>query len=515
MAAAAFAVSAHAQTRQVTILHTNDGHGRYAGFAVSPGDATAQTGDPGRSPTGFARAGRVGGFAVLATAVEQIRRARGPDNVLLLNAGDTFSDDLLGNLTEGEAVMRLMRAVGFQFMALGNHDFDYGTARTRELERIGGFPLRGANVIDTETGAPFLGDPTRVVTVGDVRIGLLALGYHNTDQTGNKKNTASLRFTSGIEAAQEQVPRLRRAADVVVVVSHQGTAVDEVLAQQVPGIDVIIAGHSHDEISPPRRIGSTWLAQALSDTAALGELTLTVQDGRLTEVRGASHTLWHDQYPPDARIAGLVEALRASHRDRLDEVIAVAAERIGRQYKSESPFDVLVGEMLREETGAEVAFLPGVGYGVSLEAGPITREALYTLVPHPNEIVTLTLTGAQILSALEQSATNQRPENPLDRVGGLLQTAGMRWTVDLRRPPGTRIRNVRVGDRPLEPTRTYRAVTHSGMLQGLHRYRAFGEASEVRRLDRRLNEVVEARMRVSGTVRPPALGNITLIKDPE
>lgn len=163
------------RTRMVTILHTNDFHGRHAAFEVAPGDATAQTGDHGRDHVEFDRAGRIGGFPGLATAIAERRRALGRDNVLLVDGGDTFSDDLLGNLTKGEAMIRLMNAVGYQFMALGNHDFDYGFERTRELARIARFPMRGANIVEHAAGAPVFGDPTLVKTVRGVKIGLLAL----------------------------------------------------------------------------------------------------------------------------------------------------------------------------------------------------------------------------------------------------------------------------------------------------------------------------------------------------
>ncbi len=85
------------------------------------------------------------------------RRRHGADRVLLLHAGDTFSDDLLGNLTRGVATVRLMNALGFDAMALGNHDFDYGLERTRELQAIARFPMRGANVIEEASGGPVPG----------------------------------------------------------------------------------------------------------------------------------------------------------------------------------------------------------------------------------------------------------------------------------------------------------------------------------------------------------------------
>ena len=155
---------------------------------------------------------------------------------------------------------------------------------------------------------------------------------------------------------------------MTVVLSHQGSAVDRVLARSVPGIDVIVGGHSHDRIAPPERIGQTWLVQAMSDVAALGELTLTLgADGRIERVDGQVHTLWHDRWPPDPTIAARVASLREPHRAQLEQTLAQASARIDRQYRSPSPFDILVGDLLRAHTGAEVALLPGVGYGVSLE----------------------------------------------------------------------------------------------------------------------------------------------------
>lgn len=494
-----------------TILHTNDIHGRHRPFAVSPGNATAQTGDAGRSPSSFERAGQVGGFAHLATAVQRVRQERGAGNVLLLDGGDTFSDDLLANLTKGAANIRLMNALGYQFMALGNHDFDYGTARTRELQQLARFPMRGANVLEKATGQPFLGEPTQVFTVGGLRVGVLALAYHNTAQTGNPDNTQELTFGSGLEAARRYVPGLRARADVVVILSHQGTKVDELLAREVPGIDLIVGAHSHDRIAPPRHIGNVWVVQALSDAAVLGQLTVQVKDGKVTSVEGIAPTLWTTEYPAESKIAQLVDSLRAPHKAQLEAVLATATGRIGRQYKSASPFDQLAGELLREATGAELAFLPGVGYGVSLEPGPITREMLYTLLPHPSKVVTLELTGAQVLELLEQTATNQNPGNDLARVGGLLQSSGLDWTGDLNQPTGQRVRGVQVNGQPLNPQRRYRVVTHNGMLSGIHRYTTFAKGQNIQKLDKGVTEVVEAGMRRRSTVAPPTLARVQVV----
>lgn len=495
----------------ITIAHVNDTHGRHLPFPAAPGNATAQTGDPGREEASFGRRGLVGGYAALSTLVKTLRLRHGAGNVLLLHGGDAFADDLLGNLTRGEATIRLMNALGFQFMALGNHDFDYGAQRTRELQAIARFPMRAANV--TEAGTPFLGEPAQIFQVGPVRVAVLALGYHNTDETGSQDNVRGLAFGSGVAAARQWVPQLRSRADVVVVLSHQGSKVDRQLALAVPGIDVIVGAHSHDATFPPERVGTAWLVQALSDGAALGELTLTLgSDRRVTGVTGRMHTVWSDEIRADPAVTGLIERLRAPHRAQLDEVVATATERIGRRYKSESPFDVLAGELLREHTGADIAFLPGVGYGVSLEAGPVTREELAALLPHPTKAATVLLTGRQVLQVLEQSARNQQPEDPMDAVGGLVQTSGLRWTIDLNRPAGQRIRDVRVGAVAIDPARSYRVVTNESMLKGLHRYRAFAAGSEPRVLEQSVTQLVQAGLQRRGSVRAPQLGSVTLIK---
>lgn len=501
---------ASSAVRQITILHTNDMHGRHLPIRVEPGNATAQTGDPGRSKQSFDRAGKIGGFAHLASVVEAVRREKGANNVLLVDGGDTIGDDLLGNLTKGEAMIRLMNAVGYDLMALGNHDFDYRADRTAELQRIAQFPMRGANVLGPD-GKPFGGEPYLIKTIGGVRLAILTLGYHNTAKTGSPKNVEGLTFGNGIEAARRMVPQLRQLAELVVVLSHQGSKVDRELAKQVGGIDLIIGAHSHDEIAPPEQVNGVWLAQAMSDGTMLGQLTLSVTGGRLVGVEGRMIELWNDRVRPDPAVERLIGELRAPHRGRLEEVIATASARIGRRYKSESPFDTLAGDIMRERTGADISFLPGVGYGVTIEPGPITREQLYALLPHPSKLVTMTLTGRQVMQILEQSATNQKAGDPLKGVGGLIQTSGLAYTVNLNRPEGQRVSGVLVGSEPIDLGRSYKIVTNAGMREGIHNYVTFADGRDMVEHPNSVTEIVEDGFRRRGSVSLPALGRVRLI----
>ncbi len=427
--------------RSVTILHFNDTHGRHRPFAVAPGNATAQTGEPRRHEA-FDRAGFVGGYAALASAVAEARQRHGADRVLLLHGGDAFSDDLLGNLSGGEATIRCLNALGVDALALGNHDFDYGVRRTRQLQALARFPMRGANVLDEASGEPFLGEPVQRFERGGVRVGLLCLGYHNTPDTASAEHLRGLRFGSGIDAARRWLPALRATSDLVVVLSHQGSAVDRVLARSVPGIDLIVGAHSHDAISPPERVGDSWIVQALSDGAALGEVTVALDaGGRIERVDGRLHVLWADRWAADPGMAALVESLRAPHRAQLEAPLGRAAERIGRRYRAPSPFDVLVGELLIERTGAELALLPGVGYGVSLEPGVVTREALACAAAAPvagGDGAASRRRPARGARAERHQPAARRPDGPRRR-----PAADRRFALDARprragRPPGAR-----------------------------------------------------------------------------
>lgn len=494
---------------QLTILHTNDMHGRYRPIPIIKGSATSQTGDPGRAWDEFDKEGTAGGFPALTTAVKRIRRKRGVKNVLLVDGGDTFSDDLLGNLTRGEAVIRLMNSVGYQLMALGNHDYDFGSERTRELNEIANFPMRAANVIDVKTGQPFLGDPTVVFQAAGIRVGFLTLTYHNTGYTGNPKNYEGLKFKDGIKATRKYLPDLRKRSNLVIVLSHLGSAMDRVLAREVPEMDIIIGAHSHDRISD-ERIGNITIVQAVSDNSVLGEIVVSFNGTQISNVASRLHTLWVEKFPDDEEVARQVQALRAPYQETLEEVIAIAGEPIGRHYRSESPFDKLVCEIICATTGVEIAFMPGVGYGVTLQPGAITREALYTLIPHPAKLVTMRLTGKNILEILEQCATNQAPKDPRLIVGGLVQTAGLRWSVDFAQPSGNRVSGVYVRGEAIRKDKDYSIGTNAGMARGLHKYAAFTQGQDIVIHDIQINELVEKAFVKMGTVRQPKLGDITL-----
>jgi 5'-nucleotidase / UDP-sugar diphosphatase len=475
----------------ISILHTNDMHGSYMPFHAVTDNATAQTGDEGRELLlNFSKEAEIGGFAYLASAIKKVRQKKGVDKVILLDGGDTFSDDQLSNLTKGEVMIRLMNTVDYDMMALGNHDFDYGLDRTRELEELSNFPMRAANIEDNQTKQPIFGDPYIVLEKNGINVAILALGYRNTPKTGNPDNVKDLRFSLGQEAVQKYLPEMREKADIIVVLSHEGTAVDYKMAQEVEGIDVIIGAHSHDIIEPRKKFGNTYVVQAMSDAAVLGDTELIIEGNKLVDVKDNYHYLWHDEWEADQEAQAIINEMRQPHKGKLEEVVVQSKDVIGRQYKSESPFDRLVGNLMNEGYNGDVAIMPGVGYGISFTPGPITSERVYKLLPHPSRIVTLNMTGAQLRATMEQTATNLKPDDPMAVVGGLIQTAGIQYDLDFNKPVGQRVSNVRIGNQAINDARSYKVVTHNGLLTGLHNYTEIAKGQNINRTEKSLTEFI-------------------------
>ncbi len=507
-------LSQNRKEHQITILYTNDIHGNYLPFKTNTHNTTSQTGDAEREVLiEFPKTGEIGGMAVMARAIKEIRRDQGKENVLLLDAGDTFGDDQLANITRGEAIIQMMKLLEYDFMALGNHDFDYGRQRTKELQTLAGFPFGGANIIDKETGKTFLDHPFLIKEISGIKLAIIALGYHNSLLTGNKDNMQGLNFLPGDQVLKKHLPLLSAKTDIIIVLSHQGTAVDRLTAKKFDDIDLIIGGHSHDIISGPEKINGIYLVQALSDAAVLGEIKLQFQDHKLQYAHAKSHLLWTDKHQADSKIQALITSLRKPHLEELEEKITVAKETIGRQYKSESPFEKLTGNLLRDHFNAEIALLPGVGYGISL-SGTVTSEDIYRLLPHPSKIVTLNLTGKQIKSVLEQTATNQKPDEKQEVVGGLLQSSGVSYILDYSKPSGSRICDVQVNGKGLDLQRKYNVVTHSGMLNGLHSYDELRKGENIKKEGLRLNEFVIKKLRkLENISRPKNMGEVKIITE--
>ena len=193
-------------------------------------------------------------------------------------------------------------------------------------------------------------------------------------------------------------------------------------------------------------------------------------------------------------------------RDWLVRAQTLAGQE-ARKRDQESPVDSLFADIVREETRADVALLPGVGYGVAIPPGPITAAQLRQLVPHDGKVFTMQLAGAQLRDILEQSVENTFSDDPATRVGGMIQVAGIRFRFDPRRSHGRRVLEIATLSGDWDHGRKYLVATNSLLAQGGHNYREFLRAENVKQRQAQY-EMVKRWIKEHSPVRTPPLGRI-------
>jgi len=433
---------------RITILHVNDFHGR-----LLPAPA--------------------GGAARLAGVVKR-ERERNPEGTVLLSAGDMFQGTPVSNLFHGAPVLEILNALRFDAMALGNHEFDWGTGVLRKLLSGASFPFLSATAQDN-AGRPLPGAlPFVFLERKGVRVAVVGVTTPDTPYATRRDNVKDLVFLDPVSALPEVLRKVRsEGADAVVVLSHLGFDEDRRLAEAVPGIDAIIGGHSHTSVPRPVRAGGAVVAQAGSHGAWLGVLQLDVTPGGgpavyREEGSGLLPVSEAAEVSPDPEIERIVEGYRARLAGEFRKVVGKAAVDLVRDFRRESNLGNLLCDAMRAATGAEVAFLNAGGIRADLPKGEITLEQVYTVLPFENTLLAVDLTGERIASALERSATLE---------AGMLQVSGIEARVDLSRPAGSRVAEIRIGGAPLDPARKYRVALIDFLAAGGDRFDAFREGS--------------------------------------
>lgn len=483
-------------TETVTLLHTNDLHGHAESWEGWEGELEGKL---------------VGGLDRLATAVRRERAAAGPERTLLLDAGDTVSDTMLAAETRGRVVLEAMNAIGYDAMVVGNHDVDFTIDVLREHARLARFPLLAANLVTVPGDRPVV-RPYVIRSVGSVRVGILGLAYPNTPLTTARKNVEGVRFEDAVAAARRHVPEMRSSGvELLIVLSHLGLGADKALAERVGGIDVIVGGHSHNRMSEAERVGGTLIVQAGAHGSDLGRIDLTLENGRVVAHRRALVPVVG--FEPDPSVAAIIARHRRPLADRMAERIAVARGPIVRAQTiagtrseprdAQSPADSLFADAIRELTRADLAFLPGLGYGVAVGPGAVTASGLRNLLPHETPVWTMTLTGADVREVLEQAVENFSAEDPARRVGGVIQVSGLRFVYDRAAPRGQRVLEVVVAGKPLEDSARYTTAVNGLLAEGGHNYAAFARGEHRRRVGD-LYEMVRGWLAARGQVSAPS-----------
>lgn len=458
------------------------------------------------------------------------------NSVFLVDDGDMIQGGIAGTVTEGEMIIDLMNAVGYDLAIPGNHEFDYGIPRFLELTQKAEFPFICCNFKDLKTGERIF-DSYVIREIGGKKFGFVGV---TTPQTITSSTPAFFKDESGefvygfcqdtsgallYQTVQEAVDEVNeQGVDYTILVAHLGveesaspyTSVE--MIRNTTGIDIVLDGHSHTQI-PMEEVKNkdgekVILTQSGSHLEAIGKVTFD-QGGN---IHSELITDWDQKDPV---ITQDIADERAEVEDILSEKIATsdfefAAKENGTWLvrNNETNLGDFVADAYRYVTGAEIGFANGGSIRDNISAGDITYEKILQTTPFCGEVCCIRLKGQVIADALEYSVSFAP-----DMFGGFLQVSGITFDIDLDKNAQVkrdengmfvgfesderRVSNIMVGGEPLDPEREYTVggLKYNLVSQG-NGYTVF-DGAEVVELDRYIEDaeaLVEYMKTMNGTV---------------
>ncbi|MCG6944614.1 MAG: 5'-nucleotidase C-terminal domain-containing protein [Deltaproteobacteria bacterium] len=503
-----------AAVHHLVILHTNDTHGHPVKFFKYP-------------------APDVGGLAARATIVQ---RTRGQNkNVLVLDAGDINTGKPESNLFKARPDIEGFNYIGYDAMAIGNHEFDNAPEVLKEQMKLANFPFLSANVRTTQ--GELLTVPYIIKEFEGFKIAIFGVTTKETEFLAHPDNIRGLVFQDEVEVAKKLVPALRKQADAVIALAHLGIynsseLGSKRLASEVSGIDLIVDGHSHTKLDAPIVIThpesghKTLIVQAWKWGLILGRVDLFIQEKRVidykfeaipinlkeVEKRADGAVAYHvigEQIPEDPELVSLMKPYVDGARILLSKVVGQAEETFfynGVRKRETALGDLVADSMLwyTKYLGVDFALQNGGGIRADLPRGQITQGSLHEVLPFGNTVVVLTLDGATVQSLFDFIGSISRGQGAFPQV-----SAGVSITLNTLTK---KCEDIMINGEPLDPGRTYKVATNSYLaaggdayrmlLKALHRYDSSASLRDV---------VIEYIEHLGGTVKPRISGRINFI----
>ena len=451
------------------------------------------------------------GYAGLAMVRDAYKNAG--YHVLLVDNGDSIQGEPVGTMTTGEANIKLMNAVGYDIATMGNHEFDYGMDRFFELSKMANFPYISCNF---NKGGELQFAPYVIKEFDGVKIAFVGITTPKTLTSSTPKyfQDENGNFIYGFfedetgeglyNAVQKAVDDARaEGASIVIAMAHLGNEAEcspytyEDVIANTTGINALLDGHSHDtdHVEMRNKARETVLRQGCgTKLEGVGYLKIAAKNGAMK----AGVMMWNNDdfnatqlYQLDTDVTKAVAEATETLNAKLAEVVAktdveltindpVAVTEDGKAVRiirnAETNLGDLCADAYRYVSGADIAFVNGGGIRVSIKEGDITLNDILKVHPFGNALCVCEATGQQILDALEFGAKDVPGE-----FGGFLQVSGLTYEIHTSVPSSVkldekglfagvegeyRVKNVMVGDEPLDLEKIYTLASHNYMLQG-------------------------------------------------
>jgi 2',3'-cyclic-nucleotide 2'-phosphodiesterase (5'-nucleotidase family) len=402
--------------------------------------------------------------------------------LLLLDAGDVRTGAYCSDQQHSEPDFQFMEAMGYDAMTVGNHEFDVVFDHLVTQSKRVSFPFLSANIRLTQGELLF---PSHALFDRQgLRIAVIGLTPPETASISTRGGDSRVRFEDPFPALGRLVDELRGHVQVLVVLSHLGLEQDRRMAAQVPGIDVILGGHSHHALRSPQRVEGTIIAHAGSNGRYVGRLELDVRPSGVDLVSGGL-----EEVGPDLAVDPTVAQIMARYHCTGGRApVATLAEPITREKLdgpgSSSPLSNLVSDAYRAIGEADVALVNRGGLRSDLPAGRLTEREVHSVLPFENTLVVLEATGA-VLQRIAESIHGRGPEGR-----GYLFPSGMEFFFG----PGDQVRVV-VDGQEVAPEQPLTLAVSSFIVGGGDRYSFLQALPVARRVDELTSAVLARYLR--------------------
>ncbi|MCQ0988012.1 bifunctional metallophosphatase/5'-nucleotidase [Jiella marina] len=484
LALTAFTSLPAAAEYRLTILHTNDFHSRIE--PINKYDSTCGEEDLAENKC-------FGGSARLLTAIRAAREAA--ENPILVDGGDQFQGTLFYTQYKGKAAAELMNALGYDAMTVGNHEFDDGPKVLRAFMDAIEFPILLANADITQE--PELADalkPSAIIEREGEKIGLIGVTPADTGELASPG--PNITFSDPVEALKSEVQALtEQGVEKIILLSHSGYKTDQRIAKEVPGIDVIVGGHTNTFLSntddsaegpyPTMVMGPDGhevpIVQAYAYGKYLGQLEVTFDDDGVVTAATGEPIIMDGEIAEDSKLKERISELAGPLEEIRQKVIGSTAAPIDGSRDAcrsgECEMGALVADAMLDrvkDQGVQIAIANGGGLRASIDEGEITMGEVLTVLPFQNTLSTFKLKGSDIKAALENGVSQVE-----EGAGRFPQVAGLKFTWSQSAEPGNRISDVMVAEDgefvPLEDDKTYLVVSNNYMRGGGDGYSVFAE----------------------------------------
>ncbi|MBT4333336.1 MAG: bifunctional metallophosphatase/5'-nucleotidase [Candidatus Cloacimonetes bacterium] len=439
----------------------------------------------------------LGGGGSAATYIKGIRKLSkaGYRDNLLVDAGDFYQGHPVGTMSEGRAVITYMNMIGYDFLAIGNHEFDLGEEILINTLADAEFPILSCNIV--KKGTDELIDyvlPYKIIEKIGVRIGVIGVTTTDTEQMSFPDNIKNVDFLPAKEQLQKYVNIVReKDVDIVIVIAHMGLpyypqpAYDtrysqniegqeerrwgydaQEIAHEVEGIDIMFGGHMHKGFAEPWEDPDThtMVLQGYAYGSSVGHVTIQIDKETKTifgyEVpaikEGVLVTMFEDEYIPDVVIGDTILVMQQIAEVGMDEIIGQANMNITKIGSGpQNLIGNLVCEAMKDYTGADFSFMNLGGIRDELLSGPITYRDVFSVMPFDNQIALIEVDGTFLKEIIETRVSGSRHG---------LRTAGIKVVINRKRDNFNRVSKLIIGGEPWQADKIYKIATSDFLLQG-------------------------------------------------